>query len=256
MNTDPSTAEAFMRLVHIMNDLREKCPWDKKQTNETLRNLTIEETYELADAILQNDPLMIKEEIGDIMLHLVFYARIAAEQGQFSLAEAINKVCDKLIHRHPHVYGDVILTDDTQVKQNWEMLKLKEGKKSVLGGVPAALPAMVKAYRMQEKTKQVGFEWDSTDQVWAKVQEELAELQEAIHDNHDQSHIEEEFGDVLIALINYGRFIGVEAESALERINMKFKSRFEFIEANAEKPLKEMSLDEMNALWDQAKKKK
>lgn len=245
-----------MRLVRIMNELREKCPWDKKQTNETLRNLTIEETYELADAILQNDPTMIKEEIGDIMLHLVFYARIAAEQGHFTLEEAINKTCDKLIHRHPHVYGDVIVADDTQVKQNWEMLKLKEGKKSVLGGVPHSLPAMVKAYRMQEKTKQVGFEWDSTDQVWAKVQEEIAELQEAVRDKHDQAHIEEEFGDVLFALINYGRFIGVEAETALERINMKFKSRFEFIEANAEKPLKEMSLDEMNVLWDQAKKTK
>ncbi|MEP7321634.1 MAG: nucleoside triphosphate pyrophosphohydrolase [Saprospiraceae bacterium] len=253
MNADPSTSEAFMRLVTIMNELREKCPWDRKQTNESLRNLTIEETYELADAILQNNPAMIKEEIGDLMLHLVFYARIAAEQGDFTLAEAINQTCEKLIHRHPHVYGDVKVSDENEVKQNWEMLKLKEGKKSVLGGVPVSLPAMVKAYRMQEKTKQVGFEWDNAIQVWDKVEEELHELREAIDEKHDQAHIEEEFGDVLFALINYGRFIGVEAESALERVNQKFKSRFEFIEAHAPKALKEMSLDEMNELWNQAK---
>ena len=264
MNADQSTADAFMRLVNIMNDLREKCPWDKKQTNETLRNLTIEETYELADAILQNDYESIKEEIGDLMLHLVFYARIATEQGHFTLAESIHHVCEKLIHRHPHVYGDVVVADDNEVKQNWEMLKLQEpqgakpgskdsGKKSVLGGVPLSLPAMVKAYRMQEKTKQVGFEWDHADQVWAKVEEEIGELKESIADSHDQTHIEEEFGDVLFALINYGRFIGVEAETALERVNKKFKSRFEFIEANAQKPLKEMTLDEMNILWNEAK---
>ena len=254
MNNGKDTAEAFMRLVNIMNDLREKCPWDKKQTIETLRNLTIEETYELGDAILNQDYKGIKEEIGDLMLHLLFYARIGAEQNEFTLADALHLVCEKLIHRHPHVYGDLSVADDAEVKQNWEKLKLKEGKKSVLAGVPVSLPAMVKAYRMQEKTKQVGFEWDTKDQVWAKVQEELAELQESITENHPHSHVEEEFGDVLFALINYGRFIGVEAETALERINKKFKNRFEYIEQNAPKSLAEMSLGEMDLLWDEAKK--
>lgn len=254
MNNGKDTAEAFMRLVNIMNDLREKCPWDKKQTIETLRNLTIEETYELGDAILNQDYKGIKEEIGDLMLHLLFYARIGAEQNEFTLADALHQACEKLIHRHPHVYGDLSVADDAEVKQNWEKLKLKEGKKSVLAGVPVSLPAMVKAYRMQEKTKQVGFEWDTKDQVWAKVQEELAELQESITENHPHSHVEEEFGDVLFALINYGRFIGVEAETALERINKKFKNRFEYIEQNAPKSLAEMSLGEMDLLWNEAKK--
>ena len=254
MNNGKDTAEAFMRLVNIMNDLREKCPWDKKQTIETLRNLTIEETYELGDAILNQDYKGIKEEIGDLMLHLLFYARIGAEQNEFTLADALHQVCEKLIHRHPHVYGDLSVADDAEVKQNWEKLKLKEGKKSVLVGVPVSLPAMVKAYRMQEKTKQVGFEWDTKDQVWAKVQEELAELQESIKENNPHSHVEEEFGDVLFALINYGRFIGVEAETALERINKKFKTRFEYIEKNAAKSLTDMSLDEMDSLWNEAKK--
>lgn len=254
MNNGKDTAEAFMRLVNIMNDLREKCPWDKKQTIESLRNLTIEETYELGDAILNRDYKGIKEEIGDLMLHLLFYARIGAEKNEFTLAESINQTCEKLIHRHPHVYGDVSVADELEVKQNWEKLKLKEGKKSVLAGVPDSLPAMVKSYRMQEKTKQVGFEWDTKEQVWAKVQEELAELQESIEDNHSQSHIEEEFGDVLFSLINYGRFVGVEAETALERINKKFKSRFEYIESNATRSLTEMSLEEMDALWNEAKK--
>ncbi len=253
MNNGKETQEAFLRLVNIMNELREKCPWDKKQTNESLRNLTIEETYELADAILQNDTKGIKEEIGDLMLHLIFYSRIAAENGDFTLAESINQECEKLIHRHPHVYGDTKVTDDAEVKQNWEKLKLKEGKMSVLSGVPLTLPAMVKAYRMQEKTKQVGFEWDNKEQVWDKVEEELLELKESIAENHDQQHIEEEFGDVLFALINYGRFIGVEAETALERVNKKFKNRFEFIESNAPKPLAEMTLEEMDTLWDKAK---
>ncbi|MEP7268646.1 MAG: nucleoside triphosphate pyrophosphohydrolase [Saprospiraceae bacterium] len=253
MNNGKETQEAFLRLVNIMNELREKCPWDKKQTNESLRNLTIEETYELADAILQNDTKGIKEEIGDLMLHLIFYSRIAAENGDFTLAESINQECEKLIHRHPHVYGDTKVTDDAEVKQNWEKLKLKEGKMSVLSGVPLTLPAMVKAYRMQEKTKQVGFEWDNKEQVWDKVEEELLELKESIAENHDQKHIEEEFGDVLFALINYGRFIGVEAETALERVNKKFKNRFEFIESNAPKPLAEMTLEEMDTLWNKAK---
>lgn len=253
MNNDQLTADAFMRLVNIMNDLREKCPWDKKQTMQTLRNLTIEETYELADAVLTNDIKSVKEEVGDLMLHLLFYARIAAEQNQFTLAEAIHQECEKLIHRHPHVYGTVQVKDDEQVKQNWEQLKLKEGKKSVLGGVPLGLPAMVKAYRMQEKTKQVGFEWEHASQVWEKVEEEIGELKESLTKPENQNQVEEEFGDVLFALINYGRFIGVEAESALERVNRKFKSRFEFIENHALKPVVELSLDEMNQLWDRAK---
>jgi len=253
MNDGQITADAFLRLVGIMNELREKCPWDKKQTLLTLRNLTIEETYELADALLQQDFKAIKEEIGDLMLHILFYARIAAEQNAFTLAEAIHLECDKLVHRHPHVYGDTKVRDDEEVKQNWEQLKLKEGKKSILGGVPLGLPAMVKAYRMQEKTKQVGFEWEHASQVWDKVEEEINELQESLQNPEDKAHIEEEFGDLLFALVNYGRFIGVEAESALERVNKKFKSRFEYIEKMAEKPLVDLSLDEMNTLWDQAK---
>lgn len=253
MNDGQITADAFLRLVGIMNDLREKCPWDKKQTLLTLRNLTIEETYELADALLNNDFKAIKEEIGDLMLHILFYARIAAEQNAFTLAEALHLECDKLIHRHPHVYGDIKVKDDEEVKQNWEQLKLKEGKKSVLGGVPNGLPAMVKAYRMQEKTKQVGFEWENAFQVWDKVEEEIAELKESLETPEDKSHIEEEFGDLLFALVNYGRFIGVEAESALERVNKKFKSRFEFIEKMAPRPLAELSLEEMNVLWEEAK---
>ena len=253
MNDGQITADAFLRLVGIMNELREKCPWDKKQTLLTLRNLTIEETYELADALLQQDFKAIKEEIGDLMLHILFYARIAAEQNAFTLAEAIHLECDKLVHRHPHVYGDTKVRDDEEVKQNWEQLKLKEGKKSILGGVPLGLPAMVKAYRMQEKTKQVGFEWEHASQVWDKVEEEINELQESLQNPEGKAHIEEEFGDLLFALVNYGRFIGVEAESALERVNKKFKSRFEYIEKMAEKPLVDLSLDEMNTLWDQAK---
>lgn len=253
MNNDAKTAEAFLRLANIMNDLREKCPWDKKQTIHSLRNLTIEETYELADAIIENDMKSLREEIGDLMLHLLFYARIAAEQKAFTLAEALNLACEKLIHRHPHVYGNLKVADDQEVKQNWEKLKLQEGKKSVLGGVPDSLPAMVKAYRMQEKTKQVGFEWEHAGQVWEKVEEEISELKESLSQPDDQAHIEEEFGDVLFALINYGRFIGVEAETALERVNKKFKSRFQYIELMAGRPLSDMTLDEMNALWDQAK---
>ncbi len=253
MNNDPKTAEAFLRLANIMNDLREKCPWDKKQTIHSLRNLTIEETYELADAIIQNDMKSLREEIGDLMLHLLFYARIAAEQNAFTLAEALDLESEKLIHRHPHVYGDLKVADDQEVKQNWEKLKLQEGKKSVLGGVPDSLPAMVKAYRMQDKTRQVGFEWEHASQVWEKVEEEISELKESLSQADDQAHIEEEFGDVLFALINYGRFIGVEAETALEKVNKKFKSRFQYIEQMAGRPLSDMTLDEMNALWDQAK---
>ena len=253
MNTHQQKLDAFGRLLTIMDELREQCPWDRKQTLESLRNLTIEETYELADAILDNDLKGVKEEIGDLMLHMVFYAKIGDEKGAFDIADALHAICDKLIARHPHIYGDVQVKDEEEVKQNWEQLKLKEGKKSLLEGVPKSLPAMVKAYRMQEKTKQVGFEWENAGQVWAKVEEEIGELQDNIQNNAPQKDIEEEFGDVLFALVNYARFIGVDPETALERVNRKFKSRFEYIEAQASKPLKEMTLAEMDVLWEEAK---
>ena len=249
-------AESFLRLVGIMDDLREKCPWDKKQTIQTLRTLSIEETYELADAITENDWKGIKEEIGDIMLHLVFYSKIGAEQGQFTLQEAIDSVCEKLIARHPHIYGDVTVDNDEDVSQNWEKLKLKEGKKSVLGGVPSALPAVVKATRLQEKAKQVGFEWDNRDQVWDKVEEEMIEMKEAIATG-DQHKIEDEFGDVLFSLINYARFLRLDAENALEKTNKKFIERFTKMEKqalNEGKPLSEMTLGEMDAIWNSIKK--
>ncbi len=254
MNAYQQKLDAFGRLLTIMDELREQCPWDRKQTLESLRNLTIEETYELADAILDGDLEGVKEEIGDLMLHMVFYARIASEQGAFNIADALHAICDKLISRHPHIYGDVKVKDEEEVKQNWEQLKLKEGKKSLLAGVPVSLPAMVKAYRMQEKTKQVGFEWENTEQVWAKVEEELGELHDNIRNKAPQQEIEEEFGDVLFSLVNYARFIGVDPETALERVNRKFKSRFEYIETQAPKPLIEMTLEEMDVLWNEAKR--
>jgi MazG family protein len=244
--------DAFARLLTIMDELREQCPWDKKQTFESLRNLTIEETYELADAILQKDLKGIKEEIGDLMLHIVFYAKLGDEVNSFDIADALNAVSEKLISRHPHIYGDVVVKDEEEVKANWEKLKLKEGKKSVLEGVPNSLPAMVKAYRMQEKTAKVGFEWENANQVWDKVQEEIEELKEAMH--LTQAQREEEFGDVLFSLINYARFINVDPETALEKINLKFKRRFEYIEAHAPKDLDDMTLLEMDALWNDAKK--
>ena len=249
-------AEAFMRLVSIMDDLREKCPWDKKQTEQTLRPLTIEELYELADAITEKDWKGIKEEIGDLLLHIVFYAKIGAEQQQFTLEEAINGVCEKLIHRHPHIYGDVQVKDEEEVKQNWEKLKLKEGKKSVLSGVPLSLPAVVKATRLQEKARQVGFEWDNRDQVWDKVTEETEELHEAVAAN-DPEHIEEEFGDLLFSLINYARFLQIDAENALEKTNKKFIARFNRMEQVAVqqgKQLADMTLAEMDAIWNSIKK--
>lgn len=254
MKTLEEKKEAFGRLLNIMDDLREKCPWDKKQTLESLRNLTIEETYELADAILKNDLDEIKEETGDLMLHMVFYAKIAEEKGAFDVADALHAICDKLVNRHPHIYGDVKVNNEEDVKKNWEQLKMKEGKKSVLSGVPNSLPAMVKAYRMQEKTSQVGFEWENSDQVWEKVEEEIVEFKEASQLN-DQQKMEEEFGDVLFSMINYARFKNIDPETALEKINMKFKSRFEYIEKHASKSLDDMSLEEMDALWDEAKKK-
>lgn len=245
--------EAFGRLLQIMDELREKCPWDRKQTLQSLRNLTIEETYELADAILEDDLDGIKEEIGDLMLHMVFYAKIAEEKEAFDIADALHAVCEKLIKRHPHIYGDLEVENEEQVKQNWEKLKLKEGKKSVLEGVPRSLPAMVKAYRMQEKTKQVGFEWENSAQVWDKVEEELGEFKETLEKGMSQAKKEEEFGDVLFSLINYARFEGIDPETALEKVNQKFKKRFEYIESQATKSLEEMSLAEMDELWNAAK---
>lgn len=252
-NTLQTKLQSFERLLNIMDELREKCPWDRKQTFQSLRNLTIEETYELADAILEEDLAGIKEEIGDLMLHLVFYAKIADEIAAFDIADALNEVCEKLIKRHPHIYGDVKVENEEQVKQNWEQLKLQEGKKSVLSGVPTSLPAMVKAYRMQEKTKQVGFEWENSAQVWEKVKEEMAEFEEAVEQQHDKAAVEEEFGDILFSLINYARFNDIDPETALERVNRKFKRRFEYIESKAPKPLTEMSLQEMDILWSASK---
>lgn len=246
--------DAFARLLTIMDELREQCPWDRKQTFQTLRNLTIEETYELADAILEEDIDGIKEEIGDLMLHMVFYAKIGDEQQSFDIADALNAICDKLIKRHPHIYGDVKVKDEEEVKKNWEQLKLQEGKKSVLAGVPKSLPAMVKAYRMQEKTKQVGFEWENAGQVWDKVEEEIQEFKETLEQNMSQERREEEFGDILFSLVNYARFIKIDPETALERVNIKFKKRFEYIEAHAPRDLNDMTLAEMDLLWEAAKR--
>lgn len=245
---------AFGRLLKIMDELREECPWDRKQTWQSLRNLSIEEMYELADAILEEDAEEVKEELGDILLHMVFYAKIAEEKELFDISDSLQFVCEKLIARHPHIYGDVKVSGEEDVKRNWEQLKLKEGKKSVLQGVPKSLPAMVKAYRMQEKTAQVGFEWDNKDQVWDKVMEEINEFREELVSG-DQAKKEEEFGDLIFSLINYARFEGIDPETALERVNKKFKRRFEYIEAEAPKPLDKMSLEEMDALWNEAKHK-
>lgn len=239
-----------------MDDLRAKCPWDMKQTEQTLRQLTIEETYELADAITDKDWKGIREEIGDLMLHMLFYAKIGAEQQQFTLEEALNGISEKLIFRHPHIYGDTTVKDEEEVKQNWEKLKLKEGKKSIFSGVPVSLPAVTKATRIQEKAKQVGFEWDNKEQVWEKVEEETAELKEAIALN-DQGKMEEEFGDLLFSLINYARFLQIDAENALEKTNKKFIARFTKMESIAMeqgKSLNDMSLAEMDAIWDLIKK--
>ena len=248
--------KAFTRLVNIMNDLREKCPWDKKQDIHSLRQLTIEETYELADAITDKNWTGIKEELGDLLLHIVFYSKIGEEEKKFELAEMIHGVCEKLIFRHPHIYGDVKVNDEEDVKRNWEKLKIKEGKKGILQGVPKSLPSTVKAMRLQEKAKQVGFEWENKEQVWDKVIEEQNELKEAIASGN-QEHIEDEFGDVIFSMINYARFLKVDAENALERTNKKFIDRFNKMEEaanNAGKPLQEMSLEEMDNIWNEIKK--
>lgn len=240
-----------------MDELREQCPWDRKQTIHTLRPLTLEETYELADAITENSWKGIREELGDILLHILFYAKIGSEQQQFTLDEVINGICEKLIYRHPHIYGDVKVNSEEDVKKNWEKLKIKEGKTSVLGGVPVSLPAVVKATRIQEKAKQVGFEWDDKEDVWKKVEEEMGELQQAIQEG-TQEEVEEEFGDVLFSLVNYARFLRVDAEGALERTNKKFISRFQQMEAIAAErgqQLADMSLSEMDAIWNEVKRK-
>ena len=249
-------AEAFQRLATIMDELREKCPWDRKQTIGSLRQMTIEETYELADAITDNDWKGIKEELGDMMLHLLFYAKIGSEEKQFELPDVINGICEKLITRHPHIYGEVKVKDAEEVKKNWEKIKLQEGKKSVLAGVPVSLPALVKAMRLQEKAKQVGFEWDNREQVWDKVEEEIGELKEAI-EQKNSSMIEDEFGDVMFSLVNYARFLHLDAENALERTNKKFIHRFSRMEEEAMKTgkdLRDMSLEEMDAIWNSIKK--
>ncbi len=257
--------KAFERLLTIMDELREKCPWDKKQTIESLRHLTIEETYELADAILDKDMLNIKKELGDVLLHIVFYARIASETKEggdpltagFNIADVINSLCEKLIHRHPHIYSDVKVENEQQVKENWEKLKLKEGSKSVLSGVPVSLPSLIKAERIQEKARAVGFDWDKPEQVWEKVVEEIAEFKHEIDTNSSKEKAEEEFGDVLFSLINYARFKEISPEDALEKTNRKFIKRFQYLESQAEKAgkqLSDMTLKEMDVYWNEAKK--
>ncbi len=246
--------DAFGRLLNIMDELREQCPWDRKQTMESLRHLSIEEVYELSEAILQGDMQEVKKELGDVLLHIVFYARIASETNDFTIKEVIDSLCEKLIQRHPHIYGNVQVKDEEEVKQNWEQIKLKEseGKKRLLSGVPASLASLVKAYRMQEKAAQVGFDWPDKKQVWAKVEEEMGELTEA----SGQEHREEEFGDLLFALVNYARFEGINPDDALEKANLKFRRRFDYIEEQAirsNQPLPELGLQKMDEWWNEAK---
>ncbi|SEK95768.1 nucleoside triphosphate pyrophosphohydrolase [Parapedobacter koreensis] len=254
-------AKAFERLLTVLHTLRTECPWDRKQTMETLRHLSIEELYELGDAILDGNLPEVKKELGDLMMHLVFYARIAEEQGAFDIVDVLNNVCEKLISRHPHIYGDVAVNNEDDVKRNWEQLKLKEGNKSVLAGVPHSLPALVKAYRIQDKVRGVGFDWEEKQQVWQKVEEELAEFKNEFDVTQakaiDSERAEAEFGDLLFSLVNYARFIGINPENALERTNKKFIKRFTHLEARARelgKNLKEMSLAEMDVYWEEAKK--
>lgn len=256
MNSRADHLKAFDRLLTIMDELREQCPWDKKQTLQSLRYLTIEETYELGDAILENDLNEVKNELGDLLLHIVFYSKIGSETKDFDIADVANAICEKLINRHPHIYGDVKVDNEEDVKRNWENLKLKEGKKSVLEGVPKSLPAMVKASRIQDKVAGVGFDWEKPTQVFEKLEEELSELQYEI-EKQDIDKIESEFGDVLFSMINYARFLKINPEDALERTNKKFVARFQYLEKKARqnnKNLEEMSLEEMNVFWEEAKK--
>ena len=256
MNNRADQLKAFDRLLTIMDELREQCPWDKKQTMESLRHLTIEETYELGDAILDNDLEEVKKELGDVLLHLVFYAKIGSETKDFDIGDVCNEICEKLIHRHPHIYGDIVVKDEEEVKRNWEKLKLKEGKTSVLEGVPNSLPALVKANRIQDKVAGVGFDWDEPEQVWEKVEEELQEFKDEVAKS-DTDAMESEFGDVLFSLVNYARFKNINPENALERTNKKFKKRFQYLEEKAKglnKDLKDMTLAEMDVFWEEAKK--
>lgn len=256
MNSRADQLKAFDRLLTIMDELREQCPWDKKQTMESLRHLTIEETYELGDAILDNDLQEIKKELGDVMLHLVFYSKIGSETNAFDIADVCNSICDKLISRHPHIYGDVKVKNEEDVKRNWEKLKLKEGKTSVLEGVPKSLPALVKANRIQDKVAGVGFDWETPNQVWEKVEEELREFKHEITLGN-QDAMENEFGDVLFSMVNYARFLNINPENALERTNKKFSKRFQYLETKAKalnKNLKDMTLTEMDVFWEEAKK--
>ena len=256
MNSRTNQLEAFDRLLTIMDELRAQCPWDKKQTMETLRHLTIEETYELGDAILDNDLNEIKKELGDLLLHIVFYAKIGSETKDFDIADVCNSICDKLINRHPHIYSDVEVQDEEDVKRNWEKLKLKEGKTSVLQGVPNSLPALVKASRIQEKVAGVGFDWEQPDQVWEKVEEELNEFKFEVSQGNKES-MENEFGDVLFSMVNYARFLKINPENALERTDKKFSNRFQYLESKAQilnKSLQDMSLSEMDVFWEEAKK--
>jgi len=256
MSQRENQLKAFDRLLTIMDELRSQCPWDKKQTLQTLRHLTIEETYELGDAILDNDLQEVKKELGDLLLHIVFYAKIGSETNDFDMADVANSICDKLIDRHPHIYGDVEVANEEEVKQNWEKLKLKEGKSSVLEGVPKSLPALVKASRIQDKVAGVGFDWEAPNQVWEKVEEELEEFKFEVAKGN-QERIESEFGDVLFSMINYARFLKINPENALERTNKKFTKRFQYLEQKAKeinKPLSEMTLSEMDVYWEEAKK--
>ncbi|WP_340063706.1 nucleoside triphosphate pyrophosphohydrolase [Ascidiimonas aurantiaca] len=256
MNSREHQLQSIDRLLTIMDELREQCPWDRKQTLQSLRHLTIEETYELGDAILDNDLEEVKKELGDLLLHIVFYAKIGSEKGAFDIAEVANTICDKLIDRHPHIYGEVEVNDEEDVKRNWENLKLKEGKKSVLEGVPQSLPALVKANRIQDKVAGVGFDWEQPEQVWEKLKEELGEFEEEV-ERGDHQAIESEFGDVLFSMINYARFLNVNPENALERTNKKFIKRFQYLEKKAKeqgRALKEMTLAEMDVFWEEAKK--
>jgi XTP/dITP diphosphohydrolase len=256
MNTKEQKLQAFSRLLDIMDELREKCPWDMKQTNESLRHLTIEETYELSDAIIANDTNEIKKELGDVLLHLVFYARIASEMNQFDIADVLNSLCEKLINRHPHIYGDVKVKDAQEVKENWEQIKLKEGNKSVLSGVSKGIPSIVKALRMQEKAAQVGFDWPSAKEVWAKVDEELQELKDEFSSDPSSEKTEKEFGDFLFSLVNLARKYNINPDDALEKTNQKFIYRFQYIEQKAKeigRSLSEMTLEEMDVFWNEAK---
>jgi XTP/dITP diphosphohydrolase len=255
MNSRESQLKAFDRLLTIMDELRSQCPWDKKQTMQSLRHLTIEETYELGDAILDNDLEEIKKELGDVLLHIVFYAKIGSETNDFDIADVANEICEKLINRHPHIYGDVVVENEEDVKRNWENIKLREGKKSVLEGVPKGLPALVKANRIQAKVAGVGFDWEKPEQVWEKVEEELNELREEVTKENIDA-MEAEFGDVLFSMVNYARFLNIDPENALERTNKKFIKRFQYLEEKAKekgKSLKDMSLPEMDVYWEEAK---